>query len=187
MGLNQGYLKSECTPEAQEMYTPFYAVEPIIKYIPKSMKIWCPFDKGWSAFVQSFKESGYNVTNSHIDEGGGDFFQFSPNDYDIIVSNPPFKNKDKVLQRLYELNKPFAILLPLNSLQGTSRYKYFKRGIQLLSFDQRIGYHNTQSMDKPIEGSPFATAYFCRNILPRDLIIERLIKYERPLIERSNA
>lgn len=92
-----------------------------------------------------------------------------------------------MLQRLYELNKPFAILLPLNSLQGTSRYKYFKRGIQLLSFDQRIGYHNTQSMDKPIEGSPFATAYFCRNILPKDLIIERLIKYERPLIEGSNA
>lgn len=71
MALNKGYLSSECTPEAQEMYTPFYAVEPIIKYIPKSMKIWCPFDKGWSAFVQSFKENGYNVTNSHIDEGGG--------------------------------------------------------------------------------------------------------------------
>lgn len=86
------------------------------------------------------------------------------------------------MQRLYELDKPFAILLPLNSLQGKSRYKYFKQGIQLLSFDQRVGYHNLEHMDIPVEGSPFATAYFCRDILPRDLIIEKLEKYNKSLI-----
>lgn len=32
------------------------------------------------------------------------------------------------------------------------------------------------------KGSPFATAYFCRNLLPKDLIVEKLITYERPLI-----
>lgn len=71
MGLNKGYLTSECTPEAQEMYTPFYAVRPILKYIPKDKKIWCPFDKEWSAFVQTFRQNGYDVQRSHIDEGGG--------------------------------------------------------------------------------------------------------------------
>lgn len=80
------------------------------------------------------------------------------------------------------MDKPFAILLPLNSLQGKSRYKFLKQGIQLLSFDQRIGYHNSEHMDSPVEGSPFATAYFCRNVLPKDLIVEKLIKYEKPLI-----
>ena len=184
MALNKGYLTSECTPEAQEMYTPFYAVQPILKYIPKDKKIWCPFDKEWSAFVQTFRRNGYDVQRSHIDEGG-DFFQFSPNEYDIIVSNPPFGIKDRILQRLYELDKPFAILLPLNSLQGTSRYKYFKQGIQLLSFDQRIGYHNTENMNRPIEGSPFATAYFCKDVLPKDLIVEHIEKYDMPLMERG--
>lgn len=124
---------------------------------------------------------GYNVVRSHIDDGQ-DFFKYEPDDYDIIVSNPPFTIKDKILERLYELEKPFAILLPLNSLQGQSRFKYFEQGLQLLSFDQRIGYHNLNSMDKTVEGSPFATAYFCRNLLPRDLIIEKLDKFDRSLI-----
>lgn len=128
-----------------------------------------------------FPRGGYNVVRSHIDEGK-DFFTYEPEEYDVIVSNPPFSLKDKILQRLYELDKPFAILLPLNSLQGKSRYKYFKQGIQLLSFDQRVGYHNLEHMDIPVEGSPFATAYFCRDILPRDLIVEKLNKYEKSLI-----
>ena len=124
---------------------------------------------------------GYNVQKSHIDDGQ-DFFTYEPEGYDVIVSNPPFSIKDKILERLYELNKPFAVLLPMNSLQGKSRYKFFEKGIQLLSFDQRIGYHNINSMDIPIEGSPFATAYFCRDILPRDLIIEKLNKYNQKLV-----
>lgn len=129
----------------------------------------------------SHSNGGYNVVRSHIDDEQ-DFFKYEPDDYDIIVSNPPFTIKDKILERLYELEKPFAILLPLNSLQGQSRFKYFEQGLQLLSFDQRIGYHNVNSMDKTVEGSPFATAYFCRNLLPRDLIIEKLGKFDRSLI-----
>lgn len=37
-------------------------------------------------------------------------------------------------------------------------------------------------MNLAIEGSPFATAYFCKNILPNDLIIERLNKYDKKLL-----
>lgn len=40
-------------------------------------------------------------------------------------------------------------------------------------------------MDKPVKGSPFATAYFCRDVLPRDLIVEKLITYDRALIENN--
>lgn len=146
MANNKGYLTSKRTPEHQEMYTPYYAVDPIVKYIPKQYKIWCPFDKEWSAFYQTFKTLGYDVIRSHIDEGQ-DFFLYEPEGYDIIISNPPFSIKDKILERLYELEKPFAVLLPLNSLQGKSRYKFFSKGIQLLSFDQRIGFHNESNMD----------------------------------------
>lgn len=181
MALNKGYLTSSDTPEAQEMYTPYYCVKPIMKYISKDKTVWTPFDKEWSAFYQSFRRGGYQTVRSHIDEGQ-DFFEYEPDNYDVIISNPPFSIKDKILQRLYELNKPFAILLPLNSLQGKSRYKFFEQGIQILSFDQRIGYHNINNMDVPVEGSPFATAYFCRDILPKDLIIEKIEKYNCPLL-----
>lgn len=73
----------------------------------------------------------------------------------------------------------------MNSLQGQARYKYFKNGIQLLSFDKRIEYHSNISLDTYIKGSPFASAYFCRDILPKDLILEELVKYERSLKYKS--
>ena len=38
-------------------------------------------------------------------------------------------------------------------------------------------------MDSVVKGSPFATAYFCRDLLPKDLIVEKLVTYEKPLVE----
>lgn len=178
MSLNTGYLKAD--KKDNELYTPYYAVDYIIKYIPKDKIIWCPFDEEWSAFYNKLKESGFKVTRSSLKEGQ-DFFEYEPDKWDIIVSNPPFSNKDKILERLYSFNKPFAILLPLNSLQGKTRYKYFEQGVQILSFDSRVCYHNEKSMDKIVKGSPFASAYFCKDLLPKDLIIEKLVEYERPL------
>lgn len=125
---------------------------------------------------------GYSVIRTSLSEGY-DFLTYEPQeDYDVILTNPPFSIKDKIIERLYSLNKPFAILLPLNSLQGKSRYKYFKNGIQLLSFDKRISFHDKNNMDKIVKGSPFASAYFCKDILPNDLIIEEITQYEQPLI-----
>ena len=179
MALNIGYLQSD--KENNELYTPLYAVNPILKYIPKDKIIWCPFDEEWSAFYRRLKEEGYNVVRSSLKDGQ-DFFTYEPNKWDMIVSNPPFSSKDKVLERLYSFKKPFAILLPLNSLQGKTRFKFFTQRIQLLSFDSRISFHKPDSMDIVIKGSPFATAYFCKDLLPRDLIVEELKFYEKSLV-----
>lgn len=182
MGQNKGYLTAARDEQSNEQYTPFYAVEPITKYIPKDKKIWCPFDAEWSAFYQTFTGGGWDTTRSSIEEGQ-DFFEYAPEDFDVIVSNPPFTKKDEVLRRLYELGKPFAILLPLNSLQGVSRHEYFKQGIQLLAFDKRIAFHSPQNMEEYKKGVSFATCYFCKDILPRDLIVEELKEYKKPLKE----
>ena len=179
IGLNIGYLTSD--KEDNELYTPAYAVDHIIKYLPKDKIIWCPFSEEWSMFYRRLTEEGYRVVRSSLSEGQN-FFEYEPEKFDLIVDNPPFSVKDKILERLYSFNKPFAILLPLNSLQGKTRYKYFKQGIQILSFDSRVSYHDKDHMDSVVKGSPFATAYFCRDLLPKDLIIEKLITYERPLI-----
>lgn len=187
--LNVGYLTSDTTASGDEMYTPFYAVAPLVKHLKNSgyKTIWCPFDEEWSAYVRTFREEGFNVIRSSLSDGK-DFFQYEPDEpYDVIISNPPFSKKDEVIRRLDELGKPFAILLPLNSLQGKSRFDVFKNGIQLLSFDQRIGFHTSKSMTEPVEGSPFASAYFCRDFLLRDLIVEKLDKYDRALIEEKKT
>lgn len=185
MGKNIGWLNSVNSiknSEAQECYTPYYAVEPLLKYIDKDKIIWCPFDEEWSAFYNLFKENGYKVIRSHLNEGK-DFFTYEPDNYDVIISNPPYSIKDKILERLYELNKPFAMLLPLPTLQGKKRYECFKNGCQALVFDDRIGYHELSHMGTYNKANHFASIYICKDILPRDLVFEKLNKYERPLID----
>lgn len=182
MALNKGYLTCNKTASGDEVFTPFYAVNPLLKYIPRNKVIWCPFDEEWSAYYRLFIEEGYKVIRSSLNEGQ-DFFTYEPNeDYDIIVSNPPFSKKDDVLKRLDALRKPFAILLPANSIQGKKRYETcFKNGVQMLCFDYRIDFHTNFNFNTYTKGNHFASAYFCRNVLPNDLIIEHLVKYERPL------
>ena len=108
MALNKAYLNAGQNSASDECMTPYYAVDPLVKYIPKGKKIWCPFDKAWSAFVQILKKDNI-VLYSHIDEGQ-DFFNYQPDDFDLIISNPPFSVKDQVLERCYTLGKPFALL-----------------------------------------------------------------------------
>jgi len=159
-----------------ECYNPNYAVNPLLKYIKKDMKIWCPFDKEWSAYVKVLRENGFRVVHSHIEEGK-DFFKYEPEEYDIIISNPPFSIADDILERLYELGKPFIMLLPLKYLQAKRRCKMFMdHGIQLLTFNERIGYFTKGEMNKPKESNSQASSYFCWKILPKNFIIEILDK-----------
>lgn len=159
MNLNKGYSSAKCNKESDEQFTPYYAVEPLIKYLPKNIKVWLPFDQEWSAFNVVLKNHGFNTICSHIDNGQ-DFFNYEPYEWDMIISNPPFSMKDKVIERVYELGKPFCLLLPLASLQGKKRFPYFQKGLQLLTFDKRISYHNKNSLDKTISNIPYTSAYF---------------------------
>ena len=93
--------------------------------------------------------------------------------YDVIISNPPFSCKDDILKRLYELNKPYAMLLPIPTLQGQTRFPYMK-DIQYLGFDKRINYYRDAAMTKTQDGVSFGSCYLCKNFLPKDLIIEEL-------------
>ena len=177
MGINKGYLTAKTDKESDETYTPDYAVKPILKYIDKGNKsqytIWCPFDKEDSEYVKLISEAGHKVIFSHIDDGKN-FFYYEPEEpYDYIISNPPFSIKDDVLKRLYELNKPYAILLPLPALQGQKRFEYLK-DTQALIFDKRINFFKDKETKEILKGVSFASIYVCKNFLPNDLIYEKL-------------
>lgn len=175
MPINIGYLTAKTNRTSDEVYTPAYAVKPLIKYIQQfnpNAIIWCPFDKDYSNYVRILTEAGFEVIYSHIDDNKN-FFYYEPENYDIIISNPPFSIKDDILKRLYELDKPYAMLLPIPTLQGQTRFPYLK-DIQYLGFDKRINYYKDISMTKTQDGVSFGSCYLCKNFLPKDLIIEEL-------------
>lgn len=107
-----------------ERYTPPCLVEVIVKYIPKNKIVWCPFDTEDSEFVRVLRENKIKVVNSHIWEGK-DFFSYEPKKWDLIISNPPFSCKLKVLERLYNFGKPFAILMGLPVLNYQEIGEFF--------------------------------------------------------------
>ena len=181
MTINKGYLTAKTDKESDEVYTPAYAVRPLVKYLRlfekikgHPIKIWCPFDTQSSQYVQVFREAGFEVIHSHIEEGKNFFFYEPDEQYDVIISNPPFSQKDNVLKRLFELNKPYAMLLPIPALQGQKRFPYIKDGLQYLGFDKRINYYTNADFSQVQKGVSFGSCYLCKQFLPRDLILEEL-------------
>ena len=145
-----------------EYYTPKILVEAIVPYIPTWATVWCPFDTENSEFVLAFRARGNTVIHSHLKDGLN-FFEYEPEQYDYIVSNPPFTKKLEVLERLYLLNKPFAMLLPLPMLNYQEVGNFFiDKKVELLIVDKKVSYDGNTSS--------FNTSYFCKAILPRELI-----------------
>ena len=154
-----------------ECMTPSYAIYPILKYIPKNLVIWCPFDKKDSEFVKILSKTN-EVIYSHI-ENGEDFYNYEPEkSWDIIISNPPFTNKRKIFERCLSFNKPFALLMSNTWLNDSAPKQLFKdKDLQLLMFDKRIKYENNGIVQDKIT---FSSSYYCYNFLPKQIIMEFL-------------
>jgi len=161
-----------------EYFTPSYAVEPLLEFLERFRNdtIWCPFDTEESEFVKVFTNNGYKVIYSHINDGK-DFFTYIPNDYQLIVSNPPFQDKKRTFERLLSFNKPFAMLMTLTWLNDSAPKKLFKdKDLQLLMFEERIKYKNA-SEDK----INFSSAYYCYKFLPKQIIMRSLKENQRQI------
>ncbi len=154
-----------------ECYTPSYGVKPILKYIPKNVVVWCPFDTEESQFVKQISNQN-SVVYSHISLGQ-DFFTYEPHHWDIIVSNPPFTNKRKFFERALSFNKPFALIMTNTWLNDSAPKQLFKnKDLQLLMFDKRMKFNNPdgRSNDK----ITFSSSYYCWNFLSKQIIMENL-------------
>jgi len=152
-----------------ECYTPAYAVQPILEYIPKDKIVWCPFDTVDSEFVKLIHDNGNEVIHSHIDDGL-DFLEYEPTYWDVIVSNPPFTNKRAFFQRALDLGKPFALLMANTWLNDRAPMQLFaERGLQLLLLDKRTEFIQPNS---DVSGKiTFSSSYFCCDFLPKDIVI----------------
>jgi hypothetical protein len=148
--------------KSDECYTPKEALEPLLEFLDKG-KIYydCTSDKS-SQLVDFLNEKGYRCLSS----GSSNFLVDDIPNVDAIITNPPYSKKDKFIKKCYELGKPFALLLPVSSLQGQARGKMFsENGIEILTLNKRIDFTK--------KGSPhFGVAWFCHKILPRQLIFK---------------
>lgn len=136
------------------------------------MNISGPFDKKHSEFVRLIKTNGNKVVHSHIDNGY-DFFEYEPNNWDVIVSNPPFKKKKEFFKRALSFNKPFALIMTNAWLNDSAPKQLFKdKDLELLMFTHRMLFLQNGTIDTKVT---FSSSYYCWNFLPKQLIIEDLM------------
>jgi hypothetical protein len=161
-----------------EFYTPQYAIEPILKYIKPNSKIWCPFDNSDSLFVKNFSKAGHIVRYSHKWYNDGDFFKIEIPECDYIISNPPYSCKGDVLQRLFEIGKPFAMLVGVVGLfESQKRFEMFKNNdFEIMYMNRRIAYFKDYNEQKPSLNPPFSSVYLCKDMLPKQIVFEEIKK-----------
>lgn len=130
------------------LYTPFTAMTPLIKhlYINKDKVgnglIWECCDSGGSLITSRLTEyNSYKVISTDI-ETGFDFLKDTPKfSFDMIITNPPYSQKDQFLEKCYSYKKPFALLLPLTALEGVKRGQLFRKyGISVIILDKRTDF-----------------------------------------------
>ena len=137
--------------------------EIIQSYIPKDKIIWSPFYCDGKQ-KEYFEEMGYNII--HEDK---DFFTYTPNNYDIIVDNPPFSKMKNICIRLKELDKPFIIVAFSKVILMKWFQRMFKDHLQvIIPFTRPTFTHLTN----PKKGytPPFGVQYYCYKMnLSKDL------------------
>lgn len=157
---------------------PPYAVTPILKYLKPQSKIWCPFDTADSLFPKILEKQGHEVVYTHI-QNGEDFFEISPPEgTDYIVSNPPYSLKTEVLERLFELKIPFAMLIGVVGIfESQKRFDLFRNNpFEVLYLNRRVSYFKDYEEQKPSKNPPFSSAYFCSGILPQQVCFAEIDK-----------
>lgn len=150
-----------------EWYTLAVDIENFIKIvnIVKDKIIWCPFDDDNSNFVKVFKSHGFNVINSHINDGK-DFYTYKPDKFDIIISNPPFKSKEMVFKRIIELDCPFALIFGIQAFSsgGVTRMLSKINAIELIFLTKRMRFTKDPLVTTNLTQPTFHSLWICRDI-----------------------
>ena len=139
--------------------TPKDIFEQILQYIPKDKVIWESFY--CNGIAGSYLEDlGLNVIHKPVD-----FFE---NDLgDIIISNPPFSLVKHIMPRLFQIDKPFMLIMPISNL-SCKYMDIFEDKIQLIRLRGRVNFIKKGVLTKNVN---FVCAWFCYKMnLPKDIV-----------------
>ena len=122
--------------------------------------IWLPFDAEESQYYKILKQRGFAVVRSHLNDGK-DFFTYEPEQYDIIISNPPFSKKLEIMERIaFELKKPFVLLMnmmAINYQEIGNFFQFVNTKIQFIIPDKKVSFDGNTSS--------FCSGYVCYDFI----------------------
>lgn len=102
--------------------TPPYAILPLLPYLPGNWTIWEPAAAD-GLLSTALLDRGFKVLSS-----SNDFFQFKPEQWwDCIVTNPPFSQATKWMERCFDLGRPWCLLMKSEIISNQGVQRLFAR------------------------------------------------------------
>lgn len=129
----------------------------IVRPTNRRVRVWDPF------FCEGLSRQMLEQRGCQVIHEDRDFYawQPDPSEYDVILTNPPYSQKKKVLERMLELSKPFALIVPISILAS----KYFAKLLpgqnipyQVIVPERRITFVRH---GQPTSVSPFDSIWLC--------------------------
>ena len=115
-----GLLRAAAISPKNDYATPPHAFDGFLDYLKPYTRVWEPC-AGQGHISNYLTSQGFEVLSSDITYGPEyDMYTYAPDpaSYQVLITNPPFSRKTITLARLYEIGKPFAILLPVLALDS---------------------------------------------------------------------
>jgi len=150
-------------------YTPAYALDPLLPYLPADAVVWEPA-AGAGHLVRALEAAGRSVYASEIAHGDNFYTHTPPVAWGVQVTNPPFSSKYHWIEHSYALGRPWALLLPLETLGAQSAQRHFRRhGVELLLLNKRVNFI-MPNLGLGGGGANFPVAWFCWRLLPAPIV-----------------
>lgn len=140
-----------------EMQTPGYAALPLVPFLGQFRVLWEPA-VGEGYLARELSKYVDLVLWSDL-KTGHDFFDYSPPEWDALVTNPPYASSVKYrwIERCIELERPWALLLPVMTL-GAGQFQKAVRGLKpqpgIILMDKRINFKTPNKGWEWVETDP---------------------------------
>jgi hypothetical protein len=127
------------TPQGYDAcQTPPAALDPLWPHLRQFNFIWEPA-AGEGLLAEALRKR-FGVVASDI-LTGHNFFTWQPPAWECLVTNPPYSLKYPWLRRCYELSRPFALLVPVETLGAQSAHRLFARyGVEVIFMTKRVNF-----------------------------------------------
>lgn len=165
----------DVSDERDRCETPSYALDPLLPYLLPSWRIWEPAC-GSGRIVRALQTNGYPVWGSDLLQGKN-FLRYEPAGviWEAIVTNPPYSIKPQWIRRCYDLGKPFALLVPVETIATDDVQRMMEQyGAELLLLNKRINFHMPN--ETKAESAPFPTMWYCWRMLPAPIVYGRITR-----------
>ena len=131
-------------PERDEAQTPPYAILPLLPYLPKDWIVWESASSKYGFLGEAIRALNGNVViETGLKLDGTNYLTVPPKTTaQVQITNPPFSIKYEWIERSYDNNQAFALLMPFDTWAAARAQRQFQRfGMNILILNRRVHFH----------------------------------------------